>query len=654
MKKDSVIVHGLTIPVYSCNTVVVGSGAAGFNAAARLFDYGVTDIALVTEKVKGGTSRNTGSDKQTYYKLSLSGKDPDSVYSMAETLFSGGCMDGDIALCEAALSSECFMRLVDLGVPFPRTRYGEFIGYKTDHDPYRRATSVGPYTSRMMTEKLEAFIHSKGIPVFDRHQVIRILTAQGQAVGLLCFVPHSDMADGASSYAIFRCHHIIYATGGPAAMYAESVYPGVHFGASGLAFEAGAQGRNLTEWQYGLASVRPRWNVSGTYMQVMPRFISLDTDGGDEKEFLMDFFTGYPEMLSKVFMKGYQWPFDVRKVMDQSSIIDILVYAEQKKGRRVFLDFRSNPGGEDIDFSSLDAEARDYLQKAEACFGTPFERLSHMNRPAVDFYLAHGVDLSSEPLEIALCAQHNNGGLGVDCWWQTSLPGLFAAGEVAGTHGVYRPGGTALNAGQVGSQRASQYISRKGNTGVPDPASIGYLCMSQIEEMVALGQQAVDRSQPENARNILSTVSREMSLVAGPFRRLPQLEAFLEKIDGYLADFSSEVHVGQESTLSWVFRLRDVLLSQKMYVSAMIDYIRKGGQSRGSALYTDPEGQLPKGLAEDFRFVEDTGEKNSLVQEMKYEAGACQAQWRTVNPLPEDDSFFENVWRLYRENQNIW
>lgn len=32
-------------------------------------------------------------------------------------------------------------------------------------------------------------------------------------------------------------------------------------------------------------------------------------------------------------------------------------------------------------------------------------------------------------------------------------------GEAAASHGVYRPGGTALNAGQVGSTRAAQYIA---------------------------------------------------------------------------------------------------------------------------------------------------------------------------------------------------
>ena len=58
-------------------TVVVGTGAAGYHAAVRLHRYGEKDLAILAEHVTAGTSRNTGSDKQTYYKLSLAGEERD-------------------------------------------------------------------------------------------------------------------------------------------------------------------------------------------------------------------------------------------------------------------------------------------------------------------------------------------------------------------------------------------------------------------------------------------------------------------------------------------------------------------------------------------------------------------------------------------------
>src|SRR5580658_7511377 len=51
-----------------------------------------------------------------------------------------------------------------------------------------------------------------------------------------------------------------------------------------------------------------------------------------------------------------------------------------------------------------------------------------------------------------------NGGIAVDIWGCTSLGGCYAIGEAAGTHGVTRPGGAALNAGQVMGQRCAEHI----------------------------------------------------------------------------------------------------------------------------------------------------------------------------------------------------
>ena len=111
-------------------------------------------------------------------------------------------------------------------------------------------------------------------------------------------------------------------------------------------------------------------------------------------------------------------------------MIDLLVYQETiLKGRRVFLDFLHNPGEETVAFEKLPEEARAYLRSAGACFGTPIERLLHMNEPAVSFYLEHGVDLRREMLEIAVCVQHNNGGLSTDCRWQTNIEGIFRSGR---------------------------------------------------------------------------------------------------------------------------------------------------------------------------------------------------------------------------------
>lgn len=653
MKETCICTASGKIKVYIVNTVVVGTGAAGYNAADCLYSSGQHDIAVVSEHVKAGTSRNTGSDKQTYYKLTLSGSSPDSVREMANNLFEGQCMDGDIALCEAALSAQGFLKLVELGVPFPKNRWGEYIGYKTDHDPRNRATSVGPYTSKIMTECLEKAVTEKNIPVFDKYQVIQILKDERTCRGILC-LDLEAVGNGAEPFVAFCSENVIYATGGPAGMYADSVYPACHFGASGLAFEAGASGRNLTEWQFGMASINPRWNVSGTYMQVLPKFISRNQDGSDEREFLSDFFQDKGEMLTNVFLKGYQWPFDVRKVERGSSIIDILVYMETCKGRKVYLDFRNNPGDVEIDYTLLSDEAREYLEKAGACFGTPYERLLHMNAPAAEFYEKRGIHLSSQVLEISLCAQHNNGGIAINAWWETNVPHLFAVGEAAGSHGVYRPGGSALNSGQVGSARAAQYIAAR-YTKIPEMNTKFQEIVQRAEEKMSKLALSALAEGGTDVRELWNRAGRRMSRYAGAIRSREGIMKAAVETKRELEELNSLVYIHEPKQLEWVYRLRDMLIAQYVYLTAMTDYMDNGGKSRGSALYSDPDGRKPFDRLPDlFCFTLDDQTRGDLIQEITYRSDECEVQWRKVHPIPDEDDFFENIWHSYRENGNVY
>ena len=623
---------------YTFEAIVIGTGAAGYNAACRLKQFG-KDVAIVTEATGCGTSRNTGSDKQTYYKLGLGGDSPDSVYKMAENLFGGGSVDGDNALCEAALSVRSFMNLCELGVAFPVNRYGEYVGYKTDHDPYARATSAGPLTSKFMTEVLEKNAKNLGIKVYSGYLAIEILKHEDVVCGLLCIEKKSG------DLVAFKCADIIMCTGGPAGIYADSVYPKCHTGTTSLALLSGAKAQNLTEWQYGLASINPRWNVSGTYMQVLPRFVSID-ENGTEYEFLAEYFEDKYEALSMVFLKGYQWPFDSKKVLCGSSVIDLLVYREcVLKNRRVYLDFTKNPFSMEIKYNKLSPEAFEYLSKAEATFGTPIERLNKMNAPAIELYKGKGLDITNEYLEIALCAQHNNGGIAVDMWWQTSVKGLFCAGECAGTHGISRPGGSALNAGQVGSLRAAQYISQNGNALIDDDVFSGIIKEAEAKhnkETVGI------TAREDNVEFLISEAQRRMSDCAAAIRNKDELcKILLETVIG-------TVGVKDKSQLYMYYKLKDIIVTQKAVLTALIDYADTVGATRGSSLCYDKNGKLRYGLDEIFRFSEEDGKTRFKVQETYLEKGDFVSSWRNVRPIPENDDFFENIWRSYRESKNIF
>ena len=676
----TLVIDGEEIPVVTANTVVVGTGAAGYCAAARLVQFGTEDLVIVTDKIRAGASRNAGSDKQTYYKLTLSGHEPDSVRDMAETLFSGGSMDGDIALAEAAWSPRCFFNLVEAGVPFPHARSGEFVGYKTDHDPRQRATSVGPYTSRGMVEQLEKQVRRNGTRIIDACRVVDLVTEPAgdgaRVTGLLCLRTNVRAGQG-SRFLLLRCTNIVYATGGPAGMYADAVYPHGQWGANGAALRAGVRGKNLTEWQFGLASIKPRWNVSGTYMQVVPRFISTDADGNDEREFLNEAMPDLGRQMSMVFLKGYQWPFDIRKATDGSSLVDLLVYRETVlRGRRVFLDFRSNPGGGGFDPGLLSPEAYEYLDRAGVVGlgdSTPIQRLQHMNRPAYNFYLERNpqIDLEAEPLEVAVCAQHNNGGLAIDQWWHSNVEGFFPVGEAAGAHGIYRPGGAALNSGQVGATRAATYIAAARTDAPVDLDHFAELAVPVTEAALSLLDGATARAgagTEDNTDSVLREATELMSRNAAVVRSRASIAEALEQVRMWLRSYQETMAADPASrrSVNRLFLIRDIITSQFVYLSAMADYLDHGGRSRGSVLYTDPEGALPRvgtgdepeaelDLPDIFRFQLDGGALAEVIQECSWDGnGEPEFTWRAIRPIPADDEFFENVWRGYRENKNVY
>lgn len=652
----------MNFPFFSVNTLIIGSGAASLNAALCLHEHGQRNIAIVTDCWGGGTSNNAGSDKQTYYKLSLAGKIPDSARMMAEDLFAGGCVHGDIALCEAQHSAQAFFNLVRLGVPFPHDRYGAFIGYKTDHDLRGRGTSAGPLTSHLMFETMAGEIRRKGLALFDRHQVISLLTDQEKGekrvIGAVA-LDLNDLEKEVYGFVVFNAENIILGTGGPAAMYEASVYPESQWGAAGMAFGAGAIGHNLTESQFGLASVKFRWNLSGTYQQVIPRYVSTDDAGKDEREFLRDFFPDLGSLASAVFLKGYQWPFDPRKVRNYgSSLIDLLVYRERNlKKRRVFLDYTKNPGrgsDETFSFDILSEEARSYLENSKALLPTPIKRLNRMNRPAVELFCDHGIDLENEYLEIDVCAQHNNGGLKGNLWWESNIRHLFPVGEICGTHGVYRPGGSALNAGQVGSLRAALFIVENYGREPMNENLFQKKSGRQVEELFCKAQAMIEKTTAkEKFSAALTVIQKRMSSVAAHVRSLPEVKNACADAHRLYKEMSEGTGVKSSKDLPFAFRVLDTGLSHVLYLEAILEYLKKGGKSRGSFLVLDPEGESPNpGLEKTWRF--SLGDEDHFVSRKILEIGLddkghIHKKWVDVRPIPEESAWFENIWKDFRD-----
>ena len=664
--REDIAVGGMeNVAVYAVGTLVIGSGAAGLNCAELLHTLGERSLAVVTERLGAGTSNNSGSDKQTYYKLGVFGDVPDSPMEFAQTLFQGGMCHGDTAYIEALGSVPAFFHLVENGVKFPCNSYGAYVGYKTDHDPRQRATSAGPKTSMQMFATSLKSVRAREIQIFDGYEVIRLLTTgngeKKRVIGAVALNKERLDADD-HGMTVFAANNIVLATGGPGEMFATSVYPEGQVGSHGLALGVGAWANNMAEFQFGLASTSFRWNLSGSYQQVIPCHFSTDENGGDVRYFLNDYYETMAQVATNTFLKGYQWPFHAERLQAfGSSLVDIAVYQERAQGRKVYMDLSRNPvagdGMSEFSLAELSEEARTYLERSGATGSTPYERLQQLNSPAIDIYSEHGVDLR-EPLEVAVCAQHCNGGLTVNKWWETTVGHLFAIGEVAGTHGV-RPGGSALNAGQVGGRRAAQYIAARYKAEKPEVASWLKQASGQIEaEFRHLGKlldpaPGRDGESPDEVRK---GIQQTMDNAAAIIRRLPDVAdaaARMTELHRELAE--QQQRLSGPEQLPMAYQNEHLALTSLIVLKTIEDLISRGGGSRGAYMIIDRSGdrlvETKTGTSLPHR-SENLAMREEIV-EARFNGNRDEAETRVtpVRPLPEDASWYETTWRKWRAGE---
>ncbi|MBT4822472.1 MAG: oxidoreductase, partial [Lentisphaerae bacterium] len=407
-----------------------------------------------------------------------------------------------------------------------------------------------------------------------------------------------------------------------------------------------------------------RWNLSGTYQQVVPDYFSTDPDGvSNRRFFLHDYFADMGAMATNIFLKGYQWPFHAQRLQDGgSSLVDIAVHREITEGRRVFMDFMANPtpaeGMSVFSFAELGQEARLYLERSGATQQTPYERLQHMNQQSIDLYSEHGIDLR-EPLEVAVCAQHCNGGLRGNSWWETSVPHLFAVGELNGSHGV-RPGGSALNSGQVGAVRAAQMIAHAYNDVPCTAQTFLSACGAQIADLYGLFDGWL--SSGEGALQLAAVrpqIQARMSACGAFVRDLASARKGLQEArDLCRAIAENGISCSSPKQLTRATEDRLLALTSVAFLEALVYYIENGGGSRGGYMVLDSEGELTvdsKRGSELRHRAEDLSKREEILEVTLTSGSLARFQVAAVpvRPLPEDDSWYETTWAAWNDGRVV-
>lgn len=657
-------IDNVNYPLWKADALVVGSGAAGLRAAVEL-KRRQQNVLLATAGLYMGTSACSGSDKQTLFTAATAGNG-DSFLKLADALASGGAMDYDTAYVEAVGSLHTLGGLQFLGLELPEDRYGAILRYQTDHDEAGRATSCGPRTSRLMVKVLLEEVQRLNIPLLSGATVIKLLR-QCDESGTE-HVAGAILATGSRAHnpwglALVVAPNVVLATGGPGELYRDSVYPNKCFGSLGLALEEGITLTNLTESQFGIGTPRSAfpWNLSGTYVQVIPYIYSVDS-GGKEHNFLADYYRTTQELASNIFRKGYQWPFHATRVMDfGSSLLDMAVAHEQQLGRKVYMDFNRNPEAVpgDLPFSlqRLDDDVRAYLENNDALAALPIERLQRMNPLSIALYKMHGHNLTQTPLQFAMNNQHMNGGIEVDIWGQTSLPGCFAVGEIAGTHGVTHPGGAALNAGQVFAMRLARYIAHAGRrNAVDDVPELAAQPLAEVNDVILRAQR---NESGRSLQSVKEEIQARMSDHGGFICHVDAVRQAAQEARLLAAAVAKNaLSIRHLTEIPELFMWRQMAPISAAVLTMLDDYISAGGGSRGARIILDPEGDcLPltrNGPAQLWRFRPEQASDKEKKLTINYQEAKFIVRQKALRSLADSkDHYFEKNWPDFL-NGNIY
>ncbi len=569
--------------IEKCDILIIGGGGAALRAAIAAREHCRGRVMLVTKGKLGhsGCTALACSDRMAFH-ATLPYTEPGGAdnwrYHADDIYRLGGCVsDYDLAETLAQNSGEAFAYLDALGVPFAKLSDGRADQFVTDGSIYARACYTGPRTANDIEAALVAEVQTMDIDIIDHCMIADVIVSSddGGVIGAIGAWQQKD------EFIIFDTKTILLGTGGGGQAFRVSVFPeGMTGDGYAMAYRAGAELVNLEFIQIGLSSVKTHLACSGSMMRAIPKWIN---DEG--REFLRDYFpAGTPlnDIYNIVFNKGATWPASAEV---PSHILDIAVWRENRRGQSVYLDYRANP--EDLDFSQLDKEIPQWYQNVKGLgvadqklADSPLARLLGINPQAVEWLKEHGVDVvAGDTVEIAPATQHFQGGVKIRRRGDTTVKGLYAAGEVAGgQHGAMRPGGNSLMDSQVFGKIAGEAAAEAANE------SKHQLTVEQITAAINTVTAKLDSTNSSPATEVRERVQDILATYASVVRTEEGPRAGLQE----LKDVQSQgLRVDQEG---WAYALET--LNALDIGMLILEAARRRPESRGTHLFFEAETDL--------------------------------------------------------------
>ncbi|WP_314507264.1 L-aspartate oxidase [uncultured Microbacterium sp.] len=413
----------------SVHAVVVGSGIAGLTVALHAVERGCR-VTLVTKDVLEHANTR-------YAQGGIAGvmfDDDRAEDHIRDTLTAGaGLSDPEAVRVLVNEGPTRIRELIALGVAFDRGADGDFVkGLEAAHSYPRILHSGGDATGTAIEKALVARLRASDVRVIEHAFLIDLVLDDGRATGVDLLI--GDVPASATSRQVAGARErvdadaVVLATGGAGELYSHTTNPPVATGDGiAAALRAGAEVTDLEFFQFHPTVLEGKAGAAG--LEAGESFLVSEAVRG--------------EGATLVDGNGRRFAFDAHpdgELAPRDVVARAIAHQmEAQAGRPVFLD-------------------------ATHLRATPEETAEFLARrfPTIDAAVRdRGLDWAREPIPVTPAAHYLMGGVTTDLDGRTSLPGLYAVGEVArtGVHGANRLASNSLLEGAVFGARAGDAIA---------------------------------------------------------------------------------------------------------------------------------------------------------------------------------------------------
>ncbi|HEY0607516.1 MAG TPA: L-aspartate oxidase [Herpetosiphonaceae bacterium] len=496
--------------------IIIGSGIAGLFTALQAAQHG--RVLVIT---KAALAESNTRYAQGGIAAAIGMADSPQLHR-DDTLSAGA------GLCDPAavrvLTDEAPARIYDLirlGVQFD-THDGELaLGLEAAHQARRILHAGGDATGRYIELALCDVLAQAGVVVREHTYVSEIVVEQGRATGVW-----AQRESGEPE--LFRAAHIILACGGAGQLFAATTNPAVATGDGvALAYRAGAALADLEFYQF---------HPTALQLPGQPTFLISEAVRG-EGAYLRNH-------QGERFMPGYaaQAELAPRDVVARAIVAEM-----QRTAGPVFLDLR-------------------HLDSATV----------HRRFPTISAFCRNlGLDIAADLLPVSPAAHYFMGGVHTDIWGQTTLPGLYACGEVActGVHGANRLASNSLVEGLVFGWRIVRRTLEQAPISQPEQSALPDLRLSPI----------LDHALPIVSQPATKAAAQQMMWQhVGLARTAAGLDRAIAAFGAWTANLAAP-HTIAEHELA-----NQLLLSWLMATAARQRTESRGGHYRSDYPHSDP------------------------------------------------------------------